>query len=521
MDGLFKENKKFLIITFIFTLITALLTVSVPLLLTTVFGENYNINKSTLLLVIIFMFITYIIQIVMVYIREHFAYAFNVSHTHKMYRLMHKMNYDDLLQKEPTYLIDRFAMIVNSFYMFIANTVTSLMSNIIILFVCLAIILKINIWLAVILFLLIPVNYFGYKLINKKLMEKSKVMQQQTSTGYKEIIGIFNNVDMVKQTSYDRIENLIRPSVHRIFHSMKEVNKFAQSTSLMIKLLNSFIQNMMYFVLAYFIYTGQTEVSALVIVSIVLPIYFVSLQAFTSINLEYRDMQVSNEFITDEILPVVEKEGHKSIDGIDKITIKDATVKIGDRIFQYDVDETFIKGDIVFVTGTSGSGKSTLMKSLLKYRTSSGVMINEQSVNELNNQNLREQIYYLSQDSSILPMSIKDNIVFGKDASAIDWDMMSGLDVLQSVLTHHNLDEVIYEKGTNFSGGEKQRIMISRLFHEQVDCVILDEVTSNIDIASQQMILESVLKYCNDKIVFIISHDPEVERFTNRTLKVG
>lgn len=99
MDGLFKENKKFLIITFIFTLITALLTVSVPLLLATVFGENYNINKSTLLLVIIFMFITYIIQIVMVYIREHFAYAFNVSHTHKMYRLMHKMNYDDLLQK--------------------------------------------------------------------------------------------------------------------------------------------------------------------------------------------------------------------------------------------------------------------------------------------------------------------------------------------------------------------------------------------------------------------------------------
>lgn len=486
MDGLFKENKKFLIITFIFTLITALLTVSVPLLLTTVFGENYNINKSTLLLVIIFMFITYIIQIVMVYIREHFAYAFNVSHTHKMYRLMHKMNYDDLLQKEPTYLIDRFAMIVNSFYMFIANSVTSLMSNIIILFVCLAIILKINIWLAVILFLLIPVNYFGYKLINKKLMEKSKVMQQQTSTGYKEIIGIFNNVDMVKQTSYDRIENLIRPSVHRVFHSMKEVNKFAQSTSLLIKLLNSFVQNMMYFVLAYFIYTGQTEVSALVIVSIVLPIYFVSLQAFTSINLEFRDMQVSNDFITDEIYPSVERDGQ----------------------------------DIVFVTGTSGSGKSTLMKSLLKYRKSSGLKINDLNITDLNNQSLREQIYYLSQDSSILPMSIKQNIAFGKDESAIDWDMMSGLDVIQSVLAHHNLDEVIYEKGTNFSGGEKQRIMISRLFHEQVDCVILDEVTSNIDKESQHIIFDSILKYCHDKIVFIISHDPEVERFTNKTLKV-
>ncbi|UBH23029.1 ATP-binding cassette domain-containing protein [Macrococcus armenti] len=325
---------------------------------------------------------------------------------------------------------------------------------------------------------------------------------------------------MVKQTSYDRIENLIRPSVHRVFHSMKEVNKFAQSTSLLIKLLNSFVQNMMYFVLAYFIYSGQTEVSALVIVSIVLPIYFVSLQAFTSINLEFRDMQVSNDFITDEIYPSVERDGQKSIDGIDTITIKNAIVEIGERIFQYDVNETFSKGDIVFVTGTSGSGKSTLMKSLLKYRKCSGLKINDQNITDLNNQSLREQIYYLSQDSSILPMSIKQNIAFGKDESAIDWDMMSGLDVIQSVLAHHNLDEVIYEKGTNFSGGEKQRIMISRLFHEQVDCVILDEVTSNIDKESQHIIFDSILKYCHDKIVFIISHDPEVEIFTNRTLKV-
>ena len=61
---------------------------------------------------------------------------------------------------------------------------------------------------------LVPINYLGYKFINRKLHEKSKVMQEETSSGYKELIAIFKNTDMIKQESdYKRIASMISPSI--------------------------------------------------------------------------------------------------------------------------------------------------------------------------------------------------------------------------------------------------------------------------------------------------------------------
>ena len=134
-------------------------------------------------------------------------------------------------------------------------------------------------------------------------------MQEETSSGYKELIAIFKNTDMIKQESdYNRIESLISPSIKRIYSSMANVNKFGQSTSLIIKLINSFVQNLMFFVLAYLIFIGETQVGNLVIASIVLPIFFTALQAFTNVNLEYRDLIVSKEFVEESILNEQEEQ---------------------------------------------------------------------------------------------------------------------------------------------------------------------------------------------------------------------
>src|SRR5699024_1251839 len=170
------------------------------------------------------------------------------------------------------------------------------------------------------------------------------------SLSYKELISVFKNTDMIKQESdYSRIENLISPSINRIYHSMASVNKFGQSTSLIIKLLNSFVQNIMFFVLAYLIFIGETQVGDLVIASIVLPIFFTALQAFTNVNLEYRDLIVSKEFVDVSIINEQEEYKELLLDKIDQIHFGNVRFKVAEKNISHNINDIFNRGDIVYL----------------------------------------------------------------------------------------------------------------------------------------------------------------------------
>ncbi|MEQ6354143.1 ABC transporter ATP-binding protein [Lysinibacillus sp. M3] len=523
MKNLIKDNIGFVIVTLFLTIFTALLTVSVPLLLSNVFKKNYQLNYQTLLWIIVFMIITYTIQIFMVIIRENFAKKFNSNYAKNLYGELHKMKYDSILSKEPTYLIERIGQSIDFFYMFISNSLVGIISNNIIIIIALFLIFKINLMLGILLLLLIPLNYLGFKAINKELHKKSMIMQKETAQGYKELVSIFKNVDMVKQErNINRINNLIEPSLEKIYHTRAKVNKFGQSSSLIIKLINNFVQNLLFFILAFMIYTNQTSVNDLIIVSILLPIFFTALQGFTNVNLEFRDIQVSKEFIIEELLAEKEQDGSEKLNQIKSISFHSVKSNIGKKTFVYNIKGDYVKGDIVFVKGASGAGKSSLMKLLLKFRESEGIFINGLPINKIENYSLRDKIFYLSQDTAILPFSMKENILFGKKDSNIDWSKIQNSKLLKSILTNgKSLDMKIYEYGTNLSGGEKQRIMLSRLLVEDFDVIILDEVTSNIDKESQELIYKTLLNDYKEKIVFIISHDLYNEKYCNKTINIS
>lgn len=521
MKNLIKDNIGFVTVTFLLTIFTALLTVSVPLLLSNVFKENYQLNYQKLLWIIVFMIITYSIQIFMVIIRENFAKNFNSSYAKTLYGELHKMKYDSILSKESTYLIERIGQSIDAFYIFISNSLVGIISNIIIIIVALFLVFKINLMLGILLLLLIPLNYLGFKAINKELHKKSMIMQKETAQGYKELVSIFKNIDMVKQSDINRINNLIEPSLERIYLTRANVNKFGQSSSLIIKLINNFVQNLLFFILAYLIYTNKTTVNDLIIVSIILPIFFTALQGFTNVNLEFRDIQVSKEFITKELLEENEGNGNEELNQINSISFHSVKTNIGKKPFIYNIKDEYREGDIIFVKGVSGAGKSSLMKLLMKFRESEGIFINGLPINKIENYSLRCKIFYLSQDTAILPLTMKENILFGKKFSNIDWDKIQNSKLLKSIFKNGNtLDMKIYEYGTNLSGGEKQRIMLSRILVEDFDVIILDEVTSNIDKESQEVIYKTLLNDYKDKIVFIISHDLSNEKYCNKTINI-
>ncbi|MCT4541928.1 MAG: ATP-binding cassette domain-containing protein [Vallitalea sp.] len=82
------------------------------------------------------------------------------------------------------------------------------------------------------------------------------------------------------------------------------------------------------------------------------------------------------------------------------------------------------------------------------------------------------------------------------------------------------MDTVISEGGANLSGGEKQKIAIARVLYDNVDVLILDEITSNIDKDNAKKIYHRIIKDHEDKIIFIISHDNLPQSFATKELEL-
>src|SRR5699024_4835348 len=126
------------------------------------------------------------------------------------------------------------------------------------------------------------------------------------------------------------------------------------------------------------------QVGDLVIASIVLPIFFTALQAFTNVNLEYRDLIVSKEFVEESIMNEQEKQKDIILEDIESIHFGKVDFNVAKKSITYNINATFSRGDIIYIDGPSGSGKSSLMKSLLKFRDASGIRINEYKLEDIN-----------------------------------------------------------------------------------------------------------------------------------------
>ena len=211
-------------------------------------------------------------------------------------------------------------------------------------------------------------------------------------------------------------------------------------------------------------------------------------------------------------------DGTQGISRISSIRFDIGTLKIKDKVLARDIHGSFQYGDVVWIKGESGKGKSTLVKMLLKFRECDGIFINDISLSDITNASLRSRMNYLSQNVPIVKGTLRENLFFN-----IKWDKereekLKQEPILQSIFSNKDMDSLIDENGTNLSGGEKQRIALARALYDDVDVIILDEVTSNIDKESAEIILERIMSGKEQKIIFIISHDTMPELYANKIL---
>ncbi|WP_201545215.1 ABC transporter ATP-binding protein [Psychrobacter immobilis] len=173
-------------------------------------------------------------------------------------------------------------------------------------------------------------------------------------------------------------------------------------------------------------------------------------------------------------------------------------------------------GEKIGLVGRSGAGKSTLVNLLLRFFDvdKGKVFIDGQAIDEVTQESLRQQIGMVTQDTSLLHRTVRENIAYGRpDATdeeiitaakqAQAWDFIEGL---YDDKGNTGLDTQVGERGIKLSGGQRQRIAISRVMLKNAPILLLDEATSALDSEIEFAITESLNDIMTGKTVIAIAH---------------
>lgn len=181
-----------------------------------------------------------------------------------------------------------------------------------------------------------------------------------------------------------------------------------------------------------------------------------------------------------------------------------------DREILSGVNMTFKRGAFTAIVGESGCGKSTISAILTGRNKGYGgsVSVGETELSEIREADLMENITYISHQSYLFKGTVRDNLLMGKpDASDSElWEVLERVNLADFVRNEKGLDTGLSEKASNLSGGQCQRLALARALLHDSPIYIFDETTSNIDVESENDIMNEIQNLAESKTVILISH---------------
>jgi ATP-binding cassette subfamily B multidrug efflux pump len=180
------------------------------------------------------------------------------------------------------------------------------------------------------------------------------------------------------------------------------------------------------------------------------------------------------------------------------------------------LDLSIAPGERVGIVGPSGAGKTTLVSLLLRFFDveAGRIMIDGQDVRGVTQESLRKAIGVVTQDTSLLHRSIRENILYGR-TSATDQELIEAaqrahafdfIQRLEDKKGRTGFDAFVGERGVKLSGGQRQRIAIARVLLKDAPILVLDEATSALDSDVEAAIQENLQRLMADKTVIAIAH---------------
>jgi len=358
--------------------------------------------------------------------------------------------------------------------------------------------------------------------ISSKLSKKIKVIQKKIVGETTALAGTttesLRNIELVKSLGLAGQEiNRLNTTTEKILGLELKKVKFVRSLSFIQGTIVNFLRTSILFLMMYLIFSRVITAGEFFSLYIYSFFIFGPLQELGNIINVYRETEVSLNNFKDIIETPLEKkpENPVSIGKIEtfefeKVTFKHqsaSTHALEDISFKTTVGQT-----VAFV-GPSGAGKTTLVKLLVGlYTPQSGtVYYNGVPGKEIEFDNLRNQIGFVTQDTQLFAGTIKENLLF-VNPKATDADILDALNkaACQNLLARADkgIDTVIGEGGVKVSGGEKQRLSIARALLRKPRLLVFDEATSALDSLTEEEISQTIrdVSARTDHITILIAH---------------
>lgn len=213
-----------------------------------------------------------------------------------------------------------------------------------------------------------------------------------------------------------------------------------------------------------------------------------------------------------DILSVTPKiiDGEKS----DFSDISSEIIRLEDVNFSFgDADEYVLKnlsfsckrGETTAIVGGTGSGKSTIAKLILRYYdiNSGKISLKNRDIREMPQKILRDSISYVPQKAWLFSGTVADNLKYG-NPNASEEEMLNALNIAQANFIN-DLNSPVSQGGTNFSGGQKQRLSIARAVIKKADLYIFDDSFSALDFKTDAALRKAIAKEIKDAAILIIA----------------
>ncbi len=181
-----------------------------------------------------------------------------------------------------------------------------------------------------------------------------------------------------------------------------------------------------------------------------------------------------------------------------------------DREILHGVSLSFPQGSFTALVGESGCGKSTLASIFMgRSKGYTGcVRVGETPLSEISETSLMEHITYISHNSYLFQGTVRENLLQGDPDASDDrlWQVLKQVNLEGFLQSEQGLDTKLLEQGSNLSGGQRQRLALARALLHDSPVYLFDEATSNIDVESENDIMEQIHALAGKKTVILISH---------------
>jgi ATP-binding cassette subfamily B protein len=374
-------------------------------------------------------------------------------------------------------------------------------------------------WVIAPVFLLtVPVLGFISSVLSRKIKVIQKTIVAETTALAGSTTESLRNIELVKTLGLARQEvRRLNATTGKILKLELKKVKYLRSLGFLQGTAVNFLRTSILFLMLYLIFSQRITVGQFFSLFIYSFFIFGPLQELGNIINIYRETEASMANLQEILeIPAEPKPANPTVLGkLRSLDFEDVTFehRSASRPALRDVSFSIANGETVAFVGPSGAGKTTLVKLLVGlYQPQSGlVRYNGINAVEIDPDELRAQIGFVTQDTQLFSGSIRENLLFvhpeATDAECLEVLHRSAADSLLA-RADRGLDTLIGEGGVKVSGGEKQRLSIARALLRRPHLLVFDEATSSLDSITEEEITRTIREVGqhNDVITILIAH---------------